>query len=318
MDIQKLSKKYVVKRLENSDIQDIFRLCCENKLYYEYCPPMVTAESIRKDMLALPPGVKNDDKFYIGYYADETLIAVMDLLCGYPTPSIAYIGFFMVNAAMQKRGIGSEIISQLCDYLKTEGFASIRLAWVKGNPQAEHFWLKNQFVVLKETTSDAADSVILAEKGLIDELDSVFFRSWMKGLEKGLDSLDEVNRTCLLKHCAKSCADTGVLEKHQKLYDAVNHDRDAYYRRLSETGRVTGEVSISGKEYILTYPECGCDLHMSCGLSSDSLCECSRQSILYVEQSVTNESISVEQLASVLAGDKVCRFRIRFEGLLGK
>ncbi len=148
-----------------------------------------------------------------------------------------------------------------------------------------------------------------------NELESQFFKSWMKGFEKGLDSLDEVNRICLLKECARSCANTGVLEKHQKLYEAVNHNLDEYYRRLNETGDVTGEVIISGKEYMITYPECGCDLHTSCGLTSGSLCECSRQSILYVEQNVTNKTITVERLESVLAGDEVCKFRIRFEDL---
>ncbi|MDE5597850.1 MAG: hypothetical protein K2J04_08455, partial [Lachnospiraceae bacterium] len=91
------------------------------------------------------------------------------------------------------------------------------------------------------------------------------------------------------------------------------HNLDEYYRRLNVTGNVVGEVIISGKEYIISYPECGCDLHTSCGLASVSLCECSRQSILYIEQSVTNKIITVERLKSVLANDKVCRFRIRFE-----
>ncbi len=166
MDIKELSNKYVVKKLGNSDIQDIFNLCCENKLYYEYCPPMVTEESIKEDMLALPPNVKADDKSYIGFYAGGKLIAVMDLIYGYPEEKIAYIGFFMTDTEIQKKGIGSEIISELCDYLKLKGFTSIRLAWVKGNPQAEYFWLKNMFVILKETTSNVAASVILAERCL--------------------------------------------------------------------------------------------------------------------------------------------------------
>lgn len=166
MDIKGLSSKYVVKKLGNSDIQDIFNLCCENKLYYEYCPPMVTEESIKRDMTALPPNTKIDDKFYIGFYKEGKLIAVMDLIDGYPEQKIAYIGFFMTNVTIQKRGVGSEIISELCDCLKQKGFISIRLAWVKGNPQAEHFWLKNMFVILEETTSNVSDSVILAERCL--------------------------------------------------------------------------------------------------------------------------------------------------------
>lgn len=166
MEITKLSNKYTVKKLGSSDIPDIFLLCCDNKLYYEYCPPIVTEESIHADMLALPPNVTMDDKFYIGFYKEEKLIAVMDLLLRYPDLQTAYIGFFMTNTAIQKKGIGSEIISETCDFLKQKGFVSVQLAWVKGNPQAEHFWLKNRFVVLKETTSNVSDSVLLAEKRL--------------------------------------------------------------------------------------------------------------------------------------------------------
>lgn len=159
-----ISGKYVVKKLGDDHIQEIFDLCRKNKLYYEYCPPMVTEESIKKDMLALPPNTRIEDKHYIGFYATGKLIAVMDLICGYPEPEMAYIGFFMVNTTIQNRGTGSEIISELCDYLKLKGFVSVRLAWVKGNPQAEHFWLKNRFVILKEATGNVSEPVILAER----------------------------------------------------------------------------------------------------------------------------------------------------------
>lgn len=58
------------------------------------------------------------------------------------------------------------IISEEIDYLKSMNYLAIRLAWVKGNPQAEHFWLKNGFSAIKETSSTAADYVILSEKKL--------------------------------------------------------------------------------------------------------------------------------------------------------
>ncbi|MBD5549955.1 MAG: GNAT family N-acetyltransferase [Lachnospiraceae bacterium] len=170
MNIKGLSSKYVVKRLGDSDIQDILHLCCANTIYYEYCPPMVTEESIKKDMIVLPPNTGIDDKFYIGFYSEGKLIAVMDLIAGYPEQNIAYIGFFMTDVTIQKRGIGSEIISEVCDHLRQQNFVSVRLAWVKGNLQAEHFWLKNGFAVLKETTSNVADSVILAERCLNQDI----------------------------------------------------------------------------------------------------------------------------------------------------
>lgn len=85
----------------------------------------------------------------MGFYEDNKLIAVMDLISGYPVEGIAFIGFFMTDTTIQGRGIGTEIISQLCSYLKLENYKSVQLAWVKGNPQSEHFLVKNKFVMIQ-------------------------------------------------------------------------------------------------------------------------------------------------------------------------
>lgn len=164
MEIQLLSNDYDVRRITNEDVEDVFQLCMKNLLYYEYCPPIVTRESIQRDLMALPPNTPISDKYYVGFYQNSSLIAVMDLIDGYPQNGVAFIGFFMTDKSVQKKGIGTKIIQGICIYLKKLGFNSIQLAWVKGNPQSEHFWLKNQFVKIKETSSTVADNVILAER----------------------------------------------------------------------------------------------------------------------------------------------------------
>ncbi|SFH72988.1 hypothetical protein SAMN04487830_106121 [Pseudobutyrivibrio sp. OR37] len=35
-------------------VSDAYNLCSKNTLYYDYCPPFVTPESIKADMTALP------------------------------------------------------------------------------------------------------------------------------------------------------------------------------------------------------------------------------------------------------------------------
>ena len=74
----------------------------------------------------------------------------MDLIDGYPKKDIAFIGFFMVDQKYQGKEIGSKIISDLCEYLKSVGFNSVRLGIDKDNPQSNHFWEKNKFEVVKE------------------------------------------------------------------------------------------------------------------------------------------------------------------------
>ena len=144
-NIADISKKYQARILDGKDISIVYNLCRKNKLYYEFCPPFVTPESIKADMTALPPGKRREDKFYLGYFDNDNLTAVMDLILGYPDQETAYVGFFMTDVDVQGKGIGSAIISDLSQFICSQGYSDIQLGWVKDNPQAEHFWHKNGF-----------------------------------------------------------------------------------------------------------------------------------------------------------------------------
>lgn len=146
ISIEKLSNKYQVRMLREEDIEDIYELSIGNPLYFHYCPPTVTKQTILVDMNALPPGMTIEDKFYMGFYENEVLVAVMDLITNYPNEQTAFIGLFMVNNRYQNKGVGSKIIQELKEYLKVVGFDYIRLAYVKDNPQSKIFWEKNHFM----------------------------------------------------------------------------------------------------------------------------------------------------------------------------
>lgn len=164
MDISRLSSGYLVRRLGENDIEDIFALCRKNELYYKYCPPFVTRRSIADDMKALPPRKEASDKYYLGYYDGDKLIAVMDLIMGFPDEKTAFIGFFMTDTSVQKAGIGSGIIRDLCAGLRDMGLTGIRLGWVKENPQAEHFWRKNGFLKTGVTYDTDNYTVVVAQR----------------------------------------------------------------------------------------------------------------------------------------------------------
>lgn len=166
MMVENISSKYFVRRLDSRDVEDVYTLCSKNSLYYEYCPPFVTRERIIEDMEALPPQKSKNDKYFLGYYENETLIAIIDLVVGYPNIHTAYIGLFMTDITIQGEGVGTIIIEELCDYLAKTGFQRVELAWVKGNPQSERFWLKNGFQPSGERSSNVAECVIAAERKL--------------------------------------------------------------------------------------------------------------------------------------------------------
>jgi len=145
MKIELLSTKYQVKQIEEADIPEVYTLCKSNPLYYQYCPPFVTINSIKEDLIILPKGKALEHKYYIGFYKDGSLVAIMDLISGYPNPETAFIGFFMTDPQVQGKGVGTAIITEVCHYLKETGFTAAKLAYVKGNYQSEAFWIRNHF-----------------------------------------------------------------------------------------------------------------------------------------------------------------------------
>lgn len=121
IDISKLSKRYSVRILEEADIEMLVEICKQNTVFYEYTEARPTKENILDDMKATPPGIDMQDKYYFGFFNGWELVAIMDLIDGYPKAEIAYIGFFMMNPQYQGKQIGIAIIDEVIDYLLSTG-----------------------------------------------------------------------------------------------------------------------------------------------------------------------------------------------------
>ena len=165
IDINMLSDRFSVRRLNDLNADDILDFCRKNTLYYQYCDAEASKEQVLNDMHITPPGVDMSDKYYVGFFNNEEMVAVLDLIDGYPEPDIGYIGFFMMNAALQGKQIGSGIIRDVCAFLKRYGKTAVRLGIAKANPQANHFWKKNGFIVIKEVDREGW-TVLVSEKQL--------------------------------------------------------------------------------------------------------------------------------------------------------
>lgn len=150
MNIKNISSKYDICYLNNNNIVEILNILKGNPQFYKYTDSEPTKEDVINDMKITPPGIDISRKYYIGFYKSNELIAIMDLIDGYPSDEVAYIGFLMINKKYQGQGIGSSIIYDLERYLKEIGKKSIQLAIDKGNPQSTNFWGKNGFVVFEE------------------------------------------------------------------------------------------------------------------------------------------------------------------------
>ena len=97
LDISEFSRQYNVRRMYESDADTILALCRKNTQYYAYCGKNPSKELILNDLTITPPGKDFSSKYYVGFYERSELIAVMDLIDGYPDADTAFIGFFLMN-----------------------------------------------------------------------------------------------------------------------------------------------------------------------------------------------------------------------------
>ena len=72
MNINLLSADFKIRKLDKNDVDIIYNLSSKNKIFYQYHPPFVTKESIEEDIEALPPNKSVKDKYYMGFFDNES------------------------------------------------------------------------------------------------------------------------------------------------------------------------------------------------------------------------------------------------------
>ncbi|HEM3703477.1 TPA: GNAT family N-acetyltransferase [Streptococcus suis] len=162
MIISNLSTSFQVRKLTDAELEQVLVLYQTNPLYFEHFPPLPSLESLANDLVDCPPGKELSDKYFLGFWDKERLVAILDLIDGYPTAEIAYIGLFMVDSRLAGQGLGSKIIAELLPQLAIS-FKKVRLGYVESNPQSAHFWAKVGFCPTGEVKELAGRQIVLSE-----------------------------------------------------------------------------------------------------------------------------------------------------------
>lgn len=165
MKINQISNHFQVRKLTEADLEQVLALYQTNPLYFEHFPPLPSLESLANDLVDCPPGKELSDKYFLGFWDKERLVAILDLIDGYPTEDTCYIGLFMVDSRLAGQGLGSKIIAELLTQLATS-FKKVRLGYVESNPQSDHFWAKVGFCPTGEVKELAGKTIVIAEYAL--------------------------------------------------------------------------------------------------------------------------------------------------------
>ena len=124
LDVTTFCNAFTVRPLQFEDVSSIYALCRSNPFYYRCCPPFVTPDDIRRDMVKLPPNTDAHNKYYVGYFDRNGLVAVLDLIAGYPNATTVFIGFFMLDKCRQGQGLETlchRLVSLLCIFWRRYG-----------------------------------------------------------------------------------------------------------------------------------------------------------------------------------------------------
>lgn len=166
LPVEQISARYGVRRLTEADVPDIYALCKGNPTYYQHMKCEPTYENITQDLTALPPNKTLADKYFLGYCQGRRLLAILDLITGYPTRDTAFIGWFMVDKSAQGAGLGTELITELLAFLRAAHFRHVRLGYIKGNPESRAFWEKNRFLPTGIETQTGDYTVVVLQRDL--------------------------------------------------------------------------------------------------------------------------------------------------------
>ena len=166
-DIGMLSSEFAVRRITEAEISEVYRLCRENRRYYRNLKTKPTLRGLTEVISEVPEGTAPEAKHFVGFYdGEERLTAILDLITGYPEDDDAFIGWFMVDAAMQGRGIGSQIFADVRAAMSGQGFDFLSVGVSKENSDAIDFWQKQGFAFSGKEIEWNGRNVALMERSI--------------------------------------------------------------------------------------------------------------------------------------------------------
>lgn len=167
INVEALSTEYRAEIITKADIAPVYRLAKSNIRYYDTIKSVPTVESLTEIISEVPEGAGENAKNFIGFYnKDDVLIAVMDLITGYPESNDAFIGWFMVDGEMQGRGIGSGIFADVRAAMKAEGYDYLSLGCIRENKEALRFWESQGFKPTGEEKTEENYTVITLARAI--------------------------------------------------------------------------------------------------------------------------------------------------------
>ncbi len=139
----------VLRPLGVQDLPAVQDLIDADPAYVQRVEGRPPAADDARALLAAAPAGWEDDKVVLGAFVGDALVAVVDLLRGFPAAGTAHIGLLQVHARDQGRGFGRSTHNALLDWVQIHWpeITTFRAAIVATNATtADPFWSAMSYV----------------------------------------------------------------------------------------------------------------------------------------------------------------------------
>ncbi|ALO66143.1 N-acetyltransferase [Arthrobacter alpinus] len=119
------------------------------------------ADAAREVLSTLPPGAGANQKWGLGVWEGDLLVAFADVIVGWPDPATAHIGLLMTDGAREGQGLGRTLHTALVEGLiDLRTVTVMRLSIVDTNASvAEPFWKKIGYIATGDVVPYAFGTV---------------------------------------------------------------------------------------------------------------------------------------------------------------
>jgi ribosomal protein S18 acetylase RimI-like enzyme len=140
-------REYSIRLAAPGDEARIQALLESDPAYFGVTQGAPPSPTEAKDQLSdLPAGKEYRDKLvYAIFDCDETLVALVDLVRGYPDDETWFLGLLFVAPACRNTGLGSRPLDAIFAEIKQQGARAIRLGVVRGNVRARALYDRSGF-----------------------------------------------------------------------------------------------------------------------------------------------------------------------------
>ena len=150
--IKKQLSEYEIAVITRENFKQVFEVYDTNQDFFLLTQGReATIDTCVDDIDALPPTCGAHQKIYVSICEQDNIIAVMDLITGYPDETTVWIGLLLVHGDMQCKKIGSRIAEAVIAAAYATGYKLAQLGVIESNTKAITFWQRHGFDAFRQS-----------------------------------------------------------------------------------------------------------------------------------------------------------------------